>query len=101
MALLTSYAKARVRQRVIGSAKNIALPAITNLAIATPVTNTVSVPGAKVDDIVTISVQTPTTAVLVDAYVSSASTVTIRQSSFNGTVGTVTATTAQLEVLRP
>lgn len=102
MALLTSFAKARVRQRVIGSASGITLIAITNLSATVPTTNTVSVPGAKVGDIVIITAQTPTTGVGLTAYVSAASTVTIIQQSLTAAVvGTVTATQAQLEVLRP
>lgn len=101
MALLTARATNRRTEKHIGQATSISLPAITNLVAGTPTTNTINMPSCGVNDIVTISVQTPTNGVIVDAYVSAASVITIRQNNCTGsTIGTVAATIAQLQTLK-
>lgn len=93
-------AKARRQQRLISVATGVALSAASVAANATNKANTVSVPECKLGDSVNVTLLSPTDGVLVDGYVSSNGTVTIRLINASG--GTVTgfAGTATVQCTR-
>lgn len=101
MALLASFSRARRHEKRIGSAVSISIPAITNLVAGTPTLNTVNIPGISPNDVVVVTLQTPTNGVVVDAYVSASAVVTIRQNNVTGgTISSVAASVAQVQTFK-
>ena len=91
--------RARRSLRYIGAATAIAVPAATINAGAPDKSITASVPGAKAGDVVDFTLAAPTDNIVVDAYVSAPSTVTLRFHSVSGNP-TRTATTASVTCFR-
>ncbi len=106
MSLKTAFTRSRRGEKRIGSARNISIGALT-IAAATvsggavsaggvDTSTTVNIPGIGVNDVVQVTVQTPTAGILWDAYVSAVGTVTIRATNCTSGSLTTAATVAQV-----
>ncbi len=91
--------KSRRTPRYIGAANNIPVTAASVVNGTANKSIVVNIPGAKIADIVDVSLALPTDNIVADGYVSAPSAVTLR---FHSTAGTVSlaATTATVQVYR-
>ena len=92
--------KARRQQRLISAVTGVALTASTIAAGATNKSNTVSVPGCHLGDLVTVTLAAPVDGVVVDGYVSVIGIVTFRLLNLSGATVTGFASLATVQCTR-